>query len=236
MAANGKPSQVIHCSDGGLFLPDCVTVTRSGSVAVTDLTDGLVRIYNQNSQPSWVKVGGKRTSPTGIAVDSSGRILVADYAAGVVQAFHVDGAYRIHGVRQVSGLQGPVHVCPTTDGGFAVSEECGDVKLFKGSMKLSGSLSQKYQHTFGNPTGVCADPEGNILVADEQRRDVTLFPPNGSPICIVSGGLLRPAGVTCSPFGHLYVADSGDNCVKVFKYRARPYYASGSPRGSGEFP
>ncbi|KAM8960392.1 NHL-repeat-containing protein 4 [Pelodytes ibericus] len=235
-SSNGKTSQVLRCSDGGLFLPDCITITRSGSVAVTDLTDGLVRMYNPNSQPSWLKVGGPFTSPRGVAVDSTGRLLVAEYTAGTIQAFHVDRAYRIRDARQVSGLRGPVHICSTADGGIAVSEECGDVKLFTANLKPAGSLSPTYRHSFGSPAGVCSDLEGNILVADEQQRNVTLFPPKGSPICVVSRGLQRPAGLACSPFGLLYVADSGDNRVKVYRYRARPYFNPSSPRQEGDDP
>ncbi|XP_063286596.1 NHL-repeat-containing protein 4 [Pelobates fuscus] len=234
IASNGKPAQVLHCFDEGIFLPDCITMTRPGSVATIDLAEGLVRIYNPNSQPSWVKVGGKFMSPRGISLDSTGRILVAEYGSGTVQGFHVDRAFRVQGVRQVSGLRGPVCVCSTPDGGFAVSEECGDVKIFNSNFKLTGSLSKTYQHTFGNPAGICCDPEGNILVADEQKKNVTLFPPNGSPICVVSKGLEKPAGVACSHFGFLYVADSGDNCVKIYRYRVRPYYNPTSPRGTGE--
>ncbi|KAM4697732.1 NHL-repeat-containing protein 4 [Rhinophrynus dorsalis] len=230
--SHGRPSQVLHCFDEGLFLPDCLTMTRSGSVVVTDITEGILRIYNPNSQPHWVKVGGNFESPRGISVDHSGRILVAEYTAGAVQAFHVDRAYRVHGVHRASGLKGPICICAMPDGGFAVSEECGDVKLFTSNLKMAGSLSQNYRHTFGNPVGICIDPEGNILVSDEQQRNVTLFPPSGSPICVVSKGLRRPAGIACSPFGLLYVADPGDNCVKVYKYRVRPYYNPSSPRRS----
>ncbi|XP_075422505.1 NHL-repeat-containing protein 4 [Ascaphus truei] len=228
----GKPGQTLRCWDEGFFLPDGLAVTRSGAVAVTDLAGGAVRVYNPHSQPPWVRVGGDFGAPRGMAVDSSGRILVAEYTAGEVQAFQVDRAYRVHGARRVSGLRGPRYVCATPDGGFAVSEECGDVKLFASNLKPAGSLAEMHRHSFGNPAGVCADPEGNILVADEQQRSVTLFPPRGSPICVVSRGLLRPSGVACSPSGHLYVADPGDACVKVYRYRVRPYYSPGGAGGS----
>ncbi|KAM9305463.1 NHL-repeat-containing protein 4 [Gastrophryne carolinensis] len=232
--SHGRPSQALHCYDNKLFLPDSIAMTRLGSIAVTDITEGIVRIHNPTAQPPWVRVGGCFKSPKGIAVDSSGRILVAEYTSGNVQAFCVDKLYRVHGVKKVSGLQGPQGICATQDGGFAVCEECGDVKLFTSNLKPCGSISDTYQHTFGNPLGICADPEGNILVADIQKRNVTLFPPNGSPVCIVSKGLCQPAGISCSPFGLLYVADSGDNTVKVYKYRAKPYYTPTSPRKLGD--
>ncbi|NXQ04650.1 NHLC4 protein, partial [Vidua macroura] len=117
----------------------------------------------------------------------------------------------------VLNLQGPRYVSPVPSGGFVVSEECGDVKVFMSSCKLLCSLSSKYGHQFGNPAGVCVDTDGSILVADEQRRTVHLFPEHGAPICLVSTGLRRPAGMACSSSGHLLVADTEENCVKVFK-------------------
>ncbi|XP_077305440.1 NHL-repeat-containing protein 4 [Lithobates pipiens] len=232
--SHGKPSQALYCRDDDLFLPDSIAMTRLGSIVVTDIAKGVVRIHNPTTQPPWVKVGGHFQSPKGIAVDSSGQILVVEYMTGTVQAFHIDRIHRVHGIKKVSGLQGPQNICATSDGGFAVSEECGDVKLFTSNLKLCGSISEIYQHKFGNPSGICADPEGNILVADVQKRNVTLFPVSGSPICIVSKGLCKPSGLSCSPFGLLYVADSGDNSVKVYKYRVKPYYAPISPRKSGD--
>ncbi|NWQ63671.1 NHLC4 protein, partial [Neopipo cinnamomea] len=113
------------------------------------------------------------------------------------------------------------YISPVPNGAFVVTEECGDVKVFMSSHKLLCSLSSKYGHQFGNPTVVCVDRDGSILVADEQRRTVHLLPQHGAPVCLVSMGLWRPAGMACSSFGHLFVADTGDNCVKVFKYCVR---------------
>ncbi|XP_063170871.1 NHL-repeat-containing protein 4 [Candoia aspera] len=126
----------------------------------------------------------------------------------------------------ISNLRGPRYVCMIPDGGFAVSEECGEVKLFDSSHKLVSSISSKYGHCFGNPAGICADKEGNVIVVDEQHQKVHLFPRSGSPICLVSKSLLRPTGIACSTDGLLFVTDSGDNDVKVFKYRVRPHYSS----------
>ncbi|NXR13577.1 NHLC4 protein, partial [Semnornis frantzii] len=121
----------------------------------------------------------------------------------------------------VPDLQGPRYVSSAPSGGFAVSEECGDVKVFTGGRELLCSLSSRYRHRFGNPAGLCIDVDGSILVADEQLRTVHLFPEQGAPVCVVSAGLRRPAGLACSALGQLFVADAGDNCVKVYKYCVR---------------
>uniref|UniRef100_A0ACB8FM71 Uncharacterized protein n=1 Tax=Sphaerodactylus townsendi TaxID=933632 RepID=A0ACB8FM71_9SAUR len=158
-------------------------------------------------------------SPRGIGVDASGKLLVTDYTEGKVHSFAVDHAFKMQSPHSVSDLRGPRYVCGAPEGGFVVSEECGDVKLFSNSHKLLVSISDKFGHTFGNPAGVCADREGNVIVVDEQHRKIHLFPQSGSPICLVSKGLQRPTGIACSTQGLLYVADSGEDNIKVFKYR-----------------
>lgn len=228
LSSTGQVLKSLPCwqtgREGGSFLPEDVTVTRAGTVAVADMTNGAVWVFNPHTTPSkgeWIKIG-KFGSPRGVGVDSTGKILVADYAQGQVCSFALDHAFRALNIRSVPNLQGPRYVSPAPHGGFVVSEECGDVKVFMSSHKLVCSLSSKYGHQFGNPAGVCVDAEGSVVVADEQHRTVHLFPESGAPICLVSAGLRRPAGVACSPFGHLFVADAGENCVKVFKYHVRP--------------
>lgn len=211
------------------FLPEDVTLTRSGMVAVTDMLNGTIHIFNSHSKFSkgeWVRIG-TFCSPRGIGVDALGRILVTDYTEGKVHSFTLDHDFKVQNIHSISNLHGPRYVCSDLDGGFVVSEECGDVKLFSSSsQKYFTSISSKYNHHFGNPAGVCADREGNIIVADEQHRKIHLFPRNGSPICLVSKGLQRPTGVACSTQGLLLVADTGENWVKIFKYRVRPHYNS----------
>lgn len=223
---SGQVVQSLPCS--GLrkketFLPEDVTLTRAGMVAVTDMVNGTIRVFNHHSKFSkgeWVKIG-QFCSPRGIGVDASGKLLVTDYTEGKVHSFALDHSFKVQSPHSVSDLCGPRYVCAAPEGGVVVSEECGDVKVFGSSHKLRFSIGSKFGHTFGNPAGVCADREGNVLVADEQHRKIHLFPRSGSPICLVSKGLQRPAGIACSTQGLLYVADSGDDNIKVFKYRVR---------------
>ncbi|TFK03400.1 WAP four-disulfide core domain protein 3 [Platysternon megacephalum] len=242
LTRSGQTLQSLPCVVQGRksesFLPEDVTVTRAGMVAVTDMMNGTIHIFNHHSKFSkgeWIKIG-KVDSPRGIGVDSTGRILVADYTQGKVHSFALDHTFKIQSTHSVSNLRGPRYICLARDGGFIVSEECGDVKLFNSNHKLVGSLGCRYGHRFGNPAGVCADVEGNIIVADEQHRAVHLFPKSGSPICLVSKGLRKPAGVACSNSGLLLVADSGDNCVNVFKYRVRPPYSPDNPWAASDSP
>ncbi|MGH0115392.1 UNVERIFIED_CONTAM: hypothetical protein FKN15_000027 [Acipenser sinensis] len=135
-----------------------------------------------------------------MAVDCLGRLLVADYEPGKVHIFGVDPSFKLLSAHCVSGLPGPRYVCPGPDGGLVVSEECGDVKLYGPCSKLVLSFSEKYNHCFGNPAGVCFDTEGNVFVADEQD-----LPPQRPPSsCGHPGseearwpGLLQPRTAVC---------------------------------------
>uniref|UniRef100_A0A8B9Q4W2 NHL repeat-containing protein 2 n=1 Tax=Apteryx owenii TaxID=8824 RepID=A0A8B9Q4W2_APTOW len=96
-----------------------------------------------------------------------------------------------------------------------------------GGFILVCSLRNKYGHQFGSPAGVYIDVEGNILVADEQCHTVHLFPENGAPFCLVSADLKKPTDVACSFFGQLFVADTGENCLKPLRI-VRPPYGPGN--------
>ncbi|XP_067912894.1 tripartite motif-containing protein 3-like [Heterodontus francisci] len=230
---SGQIFQSLHCVQNQgrskePFLPEDVTLTRTGMVAVTDMVGGVIRIFNPHSKFSegeWIKIG-KIVCPRGIGVDPSGKLLVTDYTEGKVHIFAIDHTFKLLNVQTITGLRGPRYICSTYDGGIVVSEECDDVKVYGSNLKLMYSLSTKYCHKFGNPAGMCVDTEGNIMVVDEQKRNVMLFPKCGSPVCIVSAGLKKPTTLACSSYGLVFVMDTGDNCIKVFKYRVTPHYGS----------
>ncbi|XP_072457734.1 NHL-repeat-containing protein 4 [Notamacropus eugenii] len=205
----------------GAFASEDVTVTGSGLVLVSSLVHRAVYAFHhlsKASQGEWVKILTFE-SPRGLGVDALGRFLVADYVSGLVHSFSVGSTFKAIGLTTVPGLCGPRYVSNGPDGGFVVSEECGDVHLFGQAHQLLGSLGSRLEHPFGNPAGVCTDAEGNIIVVDEQRKEVILFPRAGPPVRLVSKGLQRPTGVACASHGRLLVADNGDNCVKIFKYQ-----------------
>ncbi|XP_041132923.1 E3 ubiquitin-protein ligase TRIM32-like [Polyodon spathula] len=228
--SSGQFLQSLECqSESQLFLPEDVTLTRAGMVAVTDLAAGDVKVFNTHSKfgkGEWISLG-EFTSPQGMAVDCLGRLLVADYVPGKVHIFGVDPSFKLLSAHCMSGLPGPRYISPGPDGGLVVSEECGDVKLYGPGNKQILSFSEKYNHCFGNPAGVCFDTEGNVFVADEQHRCIFLFPPSGPPVPVVTQGLKKPAGLACCSRGQLYVADTADDCIKVFRYRGTVRHGKG---------
>ena len=93
--------------------------------------------------------------------------------------------------------------------------------LFGSACQPLGSLGALTGHAFGTPAGLCTDAEGSVIVANEHRRHVTLFPRAGAPICLVSEGLRWPLGVACAPQGQFMVTDAGDGSIKLYEYRSQ---------------
>uniref|UniRef100_A0AC11BZC5 Uncharacterized protein n=1 Tax=Ovis aries TaxID=9940 RepID=A0AC11BZC5_SHEEP len=208
-----------HVPGAGAFVPEDVVVTAAGLVVVSDLVHGAVRALQHTArapQGRWVTVGSF-SAPRGLAVDAFGRLLVTDYVPGAVHSFTLGPDLAPLAPASLLDLEGPCWVGLAPDGGLAVSEEFGDVRLFGSARQPLGSLGDLTGHPFGSPAGVCTDAAGGVIVADQRRRQVTLFPQARAPICLVSEGLRRPLGVACGPQGQLLVADAEDGNIKVYQ-------------------
>lgn len=62
------------------------------------------------------------------------------------------------------------------------------------------------------PSGMAADDEGNLYVADQGGRTLRKIAP-GNVVTTLASGLGQPGDVAIGPDGHLYVADGGANKI-----------------------
>ena len=133
---------------------------------------------------------------TGIAVDSAGNLYIAD-----------TGNYRI---RKISN--GVI----TTVAGSGGSTGLGDNGPATG-VRLGG------------PIGLTVDPLGNLFISDSQSHRISKV--SNGVITVVAGNgtqgfsgdngpatsaqLSGPSGIMVDPFGNLFIADSGNNRIRV---------------------
>ncbi|GFR33789.1 uncharacterized protein TNCT_469381 [Trichonephila clavata] len=74
---------------------------------------------------------------------------------------------------------------------------------------------------FNAPTGVAIDSQDNIIVADWGNCRIQVFDMNGSFLSFINtfgDPLYGPQGLALTPDGHVVVSDSGNHCLKVYKY------------------
>ena len=165
---------VTSCNKKNIIPHNAVTKTGSDSTAAMD------------SLPSFY-------SPSGVAVDATGNIYVADYGNNLIRKITPAGI--------VSTLAGTGT---------------------QGSVNATGILA-----SFSQPTGLTIDPSGSLYIADAGNNEIRLITQAGvvstfagsDSTGAVNGAtsnalFFSPAGVTLDPSGNLYVADAGNNLIR----------------------
>jgi sugar lactone lactonase YvrE len=187
---------------------------------VTDVSNNLIREITSSGVVTTLagggSVGGTASghadgigtaatfySPTGIALDSSGNVYVADQYNHLIRKINTSG------------------VVTTLAGGGSVGGTAG------GYADGSGTAA-----TFYHPGGVAVDSSGNVYVADNTYcliREITI---SGVVSTLAGGGSAggtasghadgigtaatfnSPGGVAVDASGNLYIADSSNNLIR----------------------
>ena len=178
--------------------------------------DGELRLQN-----------GTLQKPTGIAVSSKGLIAIADFENNCIIICDKEGKI----VRQLGSkgenpgqLRSPTGVKFINDDEILVADQ-----LNHRVQQFNVHSAQNFVHSFGrqgtgdgsfkNPVGVCMDDEGRIIVADYNNHRVQVFLRDGVTMLKFGDSgpekLNRP--MSCVYYKNVFtVADSGNNCLKVF--------------------
>jgi sugar lactone lactonase YvrE len=158
-------------------IPPNTTYTKSGDSTTTNL-DSLPSFY----------------SPAAIAVDAAGNVYVADYGNDMIRKITPGG--------KVSTLAG---------------------SGIQGSVNGTGEAA-----SFDRPSGLAVDASGNVYVADAGNSLIREVSPSGVVTTIAGGdttGAVNgpgasatfnyPTGVALDASGNLYVADAGNNLIRL---------------------
>jgi sugar lactone lactonase YvrE len=185
--------------------PTGVAVDESGNVYVADQSNDLIRkisptgdVTTLAGNPTWGAVNGNGTSasfdfPSGVAVDGSGYVYVADKNNSLIRKISPTGD-----VTTLAGTGNP------------------------GAVNGNGTLA-----SFNFPNGVAVDGSGNVYVADKNNHlirkisptgDVTTLAGTGNPGAVNGNGTLAsfnfPYGVAVDGSGNVYVADQNNHLIR----------------------
>jgi sugar lactone lactonase YvrE len=219
IAGNGTPG---YAGDGGaasqaeLYAPSGIAIDFEGNIYIADRINnrirkiaaetGIISTLAGNGTMGYTGDGtaaylAELNNPSGVAVDGSGNIYIADTGN--------------HCIRKVTVSTGFIN----TIAGTGIAGFGGD----------GGQASSAYLH---NPSGVCVDMLGNVFIADLINNRIRKIV--GGIISTIAGGgtcasgsfcgdsaaataaaLYAPMGVTVDASGNIYIADTGNDRVRM---------------------
>jgi len=188
-------------------------------------------------------------NPHGIAVDSDGNVYTADRWSHLIRKITPDGMVSTFaGQANISGdMDGDISVATfyepwgisiDHEGNLLVADtrnnkirkvtQAGMVTTIAGSGNFGSSNGVGTASTFGNPTGIDSDADGNIYVADHLTHVIRKIDVNGVVTTIAGtpyatgnadgpGGIAsfnRPYGLTLDHDGNLLVADEWNHKIR----------------------
>jgi len=215
IAGNGSTG---YSGDGGsatsasLNSPSGLAVDSSGDVYISDYGNNVVRMVNPagiistiagNGSPGYSGDGGPAASaqlngPRGLALDKSGNLYIADSGNHVVRIVSPGGTIGTFAGTGIIGYAG--------NGGPAVNAQ------------------------LATPYGVAVDSTGNVYISDSGTNQIRVVTPGGLIQTVAGAGSAgysgdngpalqaqfnSVAGIALDPFGNLYVADEGNNVVRM---------------------
>ena len=210
--------------------------------------------YNDSTYTGVDTTGGLDTiasfnAPTGVAVDAAGNVYVADYGnnqirkispAGIVTTLAGTGNQgSINGPGNLATFNGPTSVTVDAQGNVYVADDNNNqirkISATDGTVStLAGSDSTGLKNGldtgayFFSPSGVAADAQGNVYVADAGNNVIRMVTPAGQTTTIAgyinpgnaNGQALtaatfnNPSGLALDASGNIYVADMLNNLIR----------------------
>jgi DNA-binding beta-propeller fold protein YncE len=233
VAGDGRPGDADGVAAQARFGdPFAIVIDSRGALYVADAGDtGSVRRIDRDGTVTTLP--GKFDSPSGLALDRAGDILVADTAANTIRKISPDGTvttlagdgtagYR-DGPATQARFNGPIGLAADADGNVYVADSYNDrirVIAADGQVRtLAGQgapgLADGHGTTaaFDTPTGIALDRHGMLLVADSGNNAVRKVTPGGDVLTLArtdagdGADLLSGAvGLASTWDGFIYIA------------------------------
>ena len=194
-AATGQPQRVAVDSSGNLYFTSlhCVYRMRPGGALTLVAGNGRAGFGGDGGPAAQAQLN----TPRGLALDGSGNLYVADSGNHRIRKVAPDGTITTVAGSTIAGYYG--------DGGAAIA----------GLLRL--------------PSGVAVDGSGNLYIADTGNHVIREVTPDGTISTLTgiggagfagdtgppSGGVIaNPEDVAVDGSGNLYIADTGNLCVR----------------------
>jgi uncharacterized protein (TIGR03437 family) len=237
--------------------PSGVAVDSSGNLYIADTGNHVIRMVSSSGTITTIAGtnvggysgdGGAATSaeldlPSGVTVDSSGNIYIADSGNGVIREISGGNISTILGAGVASTFldfpvsialdgKGDLYICDS-DGlrvtKFVLSTNTATVVAGNGDIGFSGDFGPATDAKLQDPSAIAVDASGNLYIADTNNNRIRKVYTDGTIATIAGYGfpgytgdggpatnalLWAPHGVAVDGSGNVYVSDSGNNVVR----------------------
>ncbi len=234
-------------SDARFYSPQGVAIDGSGNVYVADTGNYTIRKITpggavttlagktgSSGSADGTRSAARFNNPSGVAVDGSGNVYVADTGnytirkitpGGVVTTFagKAGSLGSADGTGSAARFEGTQGVAVDGGGNVYVADFCEIRKITPGGVvttlagapfSLGSADGTGSAARFSSPQGVAVDGGGNVYVADTLNHTIRKITPDGV-VTTLAAGFGDPFGVAVDGGGNVYVADRDGTIHKI---------------------
>lgn len=211
-----RPSGVYVDTEGGIWIAD----TGNHRVRRVD-SSGMIKTVAGNGEAGLAGDGGPATEaelsvPKDLVGDSDGAIWIADSGNGRLRRLDASGTIETLG--QGAGLKSPGRIFVAEAGFLVVDDEMHRVFKVDYSGAVTALFGPDIERILEDPSDVCVDAQGRLLIVDDGRDLVWRIEPSGRAEVIAGGGvgdggtamsalLTNPFDVVSDGLGNLWIVD-----------------------------
>ncbi len=184
---------------GGVSLVSTTGTAEGGNFVVGEATGSEIALDSAN-----VTQVGSGLTPTGVAIDGSGAVYVADQKTGSVYKY-ANFSATTPSATLLTGLSKPGQVFVDGEGNVLVADS-GNNRI---AMRSGASGAVTYITGVSNPQGVGVDGLGNIYISDTGNNRVLQIQPGGAPT-VLNTSVVAPTQISIDASDNVYIVDSGN--------------------------
>jgi len=193
------------------------TGTRTGTLTIAGLTVTVTQAGTNYIGPGPViaLVSTGLNQPSGVAVDGSGNVYIADTNNNAIEEW--SAPTQAVSTLMSTGLNRPRGVAVDVSGNVYIADTSnGAIKEWSAAMQQETMLVST---GLNRPSGVAVDGSGNVYIADTSNGAIKEWSAaTQQETMLVSTGLNQPSGVAVDGSGNVYIADTDNNAIKEMPY------------------